>query len=104
VSAQVTAHRLGPVSAVPVGEGRAYLVGGEQVAVFRLRDGGLRALAASCPHAGGPLADGTVDPSKVMCPLHGYLFSLTDGSCLNGEFSVKTFPVREEDGQIIVEA
>ena len=33
------AHRLGPVDQIPLGEGRAFDVDGEQVAVFRLRDG-----------------------------------------------------------------
>ena len=34
-------HRLGPVDDIPPGEGRAYALDGEQVAVFRLRDGSL---------------------------------------------------------------
>ena len=38
-----TEHRLGPVDRIPVGEGRSYAVGTRQVAVFRLRDGSLRA-------------------------------------------------------------
>jgi hypothetical protein len=32
------------------------------------------------------------------------LFSLADGTCLNGDFAVRTFPVREEDGEIVVDA
>ena len=44
----------GPVGQVPPGEGRAFVVAGEQVAVFRLRDGSLRAVSAVCPHKGGP--------------------------------------------------
>ena len=100
---EATAHRLGPVEAVPVGEGRAFAVSGVQVAVFRLRDGAWRAIAAVCPHAGGPLADGTVDAVKVVCPLHNHMFSLADGSCLNGDFAVRAYPVREEDGEIVVE-
>ena len=47
-------HVLGPLEQVPVGEGRAFGVAGEQVAVFRLRDGSLRAVSAVCPHKGGP--------------------------------------------------
>lgn len=96
-------HRLGPVDAVPVGEGRAFAVAGEQIAVFRLRDGSWRALAAACPHAGGPLADGTVDATKVVCPLHNHAFALADGSCLNGEFAVPAYRVRAEGGEIVVE-
>jgi len=100
---EVTEHRLGPADALPVGEGRAYAVGDEQVAVFRLRDGTLRAVTAICPHAGGPLADGMADTGKLVCPLHNHTFSLADGACLNGPFSVRVFPVREADGQLLLE-
>ena len=71
-----TAHRLGPVEAIPIGEGRAFTVGRRQVAVFRLRDGTLRATQAQCPHAGGPLADGQLDPTTVICPLHARAYLL----------------------------
>jgi nitrite reductase (NADH) small subunit len=74
-----TTHRLGPVEQVPVGEGRAFAVGDEQVAVFRLRDGGLRATQARCPHAGGPLADGIAADCSVICPLHERRFALDTG-------------------------
>jgi nitrite reductase (NADH) small subunit len=74
------------------------------VAVFRLRSGELRALDAVCPHSGGPLADGQFDTWKVICPLHNYVFSLADGSCGNGEYVSRAYPVREEGGQIIVDA
>jgi nitrite reductase [NAD(P)H] small subunit len=98
-----TRHVLAPVAAIPLGEGRAFAAGEQQVAVFRLRDGSLRALEAVCPHAGGPLADGLVDSAKVVCPLHNYTYALADGSCVNGEFAVRTFAVREEAGEIILD-
>jgi nitrite reductase (NADH) small subunit len=94
--------RLGPVDVIPLGEGRAFAVDGEQVAVFRLRDGTLRATAARCPHAGGPLADGQLDASAVVCPLHARAFSFADGSCVEGE-KIKIHAVREEAGQIVLE-
>lgn len=65
---------------IPVGEGRALAVGDEQVAVFRLRDGTLRALGAACPHRGGPLADGLLDDCVVVCPLHGFTYDLSTGT------------------------
>jgi nitrite reductase (NADH) small subunit len=97
-----TAHRLGPVDQVPVGEGRAFTAAGRQIAVFRLRDGGLRATQARCPHAGGPLADGQLDPAKVVCPLHLRGFSFADGACAEGD-RIAVHPARVEDGEIVVE-
>ena len=80
---------------IPVGEGRAYPVGGEQVAVFRLRDGSVRALAAVCPHAGGPLADGLLDDSVVVCPLHARTYDLRTGAEVTSDGPpVCTYPVR----------
>jgi len=96
-----TAHRLGPVDAIPPGEGRAFTVGQEQVAVFRLRDGTLRATQAHCPHAGGPLADGQLDLSTIVCPLHARAFSFADGRCAEGEV-IKVHDVGEEAGDVIV--
>ncbi len=93
---------LGPAEQVPVGEGRAFAVGGEQVAVFRLRDGGLRAVAAVCPHRGGPLADGLIDGQQVICPLHNHAFRLNDGQCTTGESPLRVYQVAEEDGEIVL--
>ena len=96
-------YRLGPVEQIPLGEGRAFVVNGEQVAVFRTRANDLWAIGAVCPHAGGPLADGQIDRHRVLCPLHGHAFTLADGSCSTGDYAVRTYPVRVENGQIVLE-
>jgi nitrite reductase (NADH) small subunit len=75
---------LGPVDDIPIGQGRAYAVEGRQIAVFRLRDGSLRALDAVCPHRGGPLADGIADAEVVICPLHGFTYDLETGAEVAG--------------------
>lgn len=95
--------QLGPAGDLTPGEGRAYVVDGTQVAVFLLGDGTVRALDAVCPHRGGPLADGQIDGSVVMCPLHQYAFSLDDGSCPSGIDGVRTYPAAIVDGTVTVE-
>jgi nitrite reductase (NADH) small subunit len=95
-------HVLGPLSDIPPGEGRAYAVGGRQVAVFRLRDGGVRALDAVCSHRGGPLADGQADADVVVCPLHAHVFDLRTGSCRSGQNDVAAYPARVEGGDVVV--
>jgi nitrite reductase (NADH) small subunit len=95
--------RLGPVAEIPVGEGRTYTVGGDMVAVFRLRDGSLRALSAVCPHKGGPLADGQIDSKVVVCPLHLNAFDLTTGCSLTGQPDLTVYPVGVDDeGHIVI--
>jgi nitrite reductase (NADH) small subunit len=95
-------YRLGPVDDVPAGEGRAYAAGGEMVAVFRLRDGRLRAVSAVCPHAGGPIADGQADLEIVVCPLHQHVFELGTGRSRTGQPPLRAYRVRAENGEIIL--
>jgi nitrite reductase (NADH) small subunit len=96
--------RLGPVDQIPLGEGRAFLVGDEPVAVFRPRSGGLYALGAFCPHRGGPLADGLVDATVVLCPRHNHQFRLDSGECLSGGgvSDVAAYTASDEDGELVV--
>jgi nitrite reductase (NADH) small subunit len=93
---------VGSVDEIPVGEGRTFAVNGEQIAVFRLRDGSLRAIDAVCPHKGGPLADGLADDRVVVCPLHGHTFDLCTGAEAGDAFSVRSYEVSAIDGDIRV--
>ena len=100
----MTTHAIGSVEEIPVGEGRAFAVEGTEVAVYRLRDGSLRALAAVCPHKGGPLADGLTDGRVVVCPLHGHTYDLSTGAELGGNDAVCAYAVTAaDDGTILVE-
>ena len=94
--------RLGPLDEIPLGEGRAYTVDGEMVAVFRLRDGSLRAVSAVCPHRGGPLADGQIDRKVVVCPLHQHVFDLTTGCSATGQPPLTVYPVGVDAGNHLV--
>ena len=94
---------VGRVEEVPPGEGRTFVVGGRQVAVFRLRDGSLHATQAACPHAGGPLADGQTDVDVLVCPLHLDAYRWSDGGSTGGAGPLRLFPVREEAGHLVVE-
>ena len=98
----MTAYSLGPVEAIPCGEGRAFAVGGHQIAVFRKRDGSLCALSAVCSHRGGPIADGQIDNSVVLCPLHLNAFDLDTGCSTTGAAPLRAYPVGVDDGVIVV--
>ncbi|HSC54321.1 MAG TPA: Rieske 2Fe-2S domain-containing protein [Phnomibacter sp.] len=64
----------------------------------------LHGCASKCPHAGGRIADGWVDPlGNVVCPLHRYKFKLANGFNSSGEgYYLKTFPVKETDDGLFV--
>ncbi len=52
------------------------------------------AVSATCPHAGLPLDDARVDADHVVCPWHGYRFSLVDGRNTQGHACRLPAPVR----------
>jgi nitrite reductase (NADH) small subunit len=94
---------IGHLSRIPAGEGRVFDVGGVHVAVFHARDGRVFATQAKCPHRGGPLADGLIDGTSLVCPLHDRVFDLGSGAGLGNECSIVTYPVRVgADGAIML--
>jgi len=101
-STSITPIHLGPLAEIPLGEGRTYAVGDDMVAVFRLRNGSLRAVSAVCPHKGGPLADGQIDNKIVVCPLHLNAWDLTTGCSTSGQPDITVYPVRVDGDQILL--
>ena len=62
------------------------------------------ALADTCSHFGGPLSDGKLVGTSIVCPYHSSRFNLADGRVLDGP-AVHPQPcleVRVRDGQIEV--
>lgn len=92
---------IGPLSQIPVGEGRNMVVGDRTLAVFRMHDGAVYATQPTCPHKGGPLADGLTGGHTVMCPLHDRVFDLRTGA--GPDCAIAVVPVRVRDGIMVVE-
>jgi nitrite reductase (NADH) small subunit len=92
---------LGPLARIPAGEGRTFDVGGVRVAVFRTYGDAVFATQADCPHRAGPLADGMVGGTILMCPLHDWTFDLTTGEPLSGVCGIRTYPVRVDGDGIV---
>lgn len=81
---------------IPPGSARAFAVNRYDVAVFNL-DGELFALENSCPHQGGPLADGWMEDALVTCPWHGWCFDIRSGKMTLGDYArVPRFAVLRE--------
>lgn len=78
------------------------MVGRYEIALFNV-DGELFALENSCPHQGGPIADGWVEGETVTCPWHAWCFNLRTGKMTLGEFAtIPRFAVRIEAGDIYI--
>ena len=93
---------LGSVNDIPLGQGACYIVKGEEIAVFRGRDGKVSAIENRCPHRQGPLSEGVVGNGKVVCPLHGHKFDLTSGQGTEKGECVRIFEIWEQYGEIIL--
>jgi len=97
--------RITPADNIPLREGRAVSLGGEEIAIFNL---GAKFLAVSnrCPHRGGPLAEGIVSGESVVCPLHGWKLCLTSGEVKRPpeqQACVQLYPVKVVDGIVLLE-
>ena len=100
---QKTLVNLGRVDQIALGHGHCFVVGGEEIAVFRSRDGKIFAVGNRCPHRQGPLSEGIVGNGKVVCPLHGHKFDLASGQGSEKHECVRTFEVREQYGEIVLD-
>ena len=93
---------LGSISRIPVGQGRCYVVGAKEIAVFRQRDGRLFATENRCPHRRGPLSEGVMGGGQVICPLHAHRFDLKDGAGTEPGECVKVYGVEDRKGEILL--
>lgn len=73
--------------------------------VLLVRDGArIHALAETCSHMGGPLAEGRLEDGGIACPWHGSRFALEDGSVINGPATLPQpgYEARVRDGRVEV--
>ena len=89
-------------SEIPVNTAKAVDVGGQKVAVFNA-GGSFYATSNACAHRGGPLAEGDLDGTIVTCPWHGWSYDVTSGAATHQSASVKSYPVKIEGEDVLVE-
>lgn len=84
-------------------ESQPHKVEVKEVPVVLVRRGDrVYALAETCAHLGGPLAEGTLDGDAIVCPWHGSTFALEDGALLQGPsvYTQPCFETRVRAGQV----
>lgn len=98
---------LGSIDRIPPGEGRQLVVGNRALAVFRVRGGGVFATQATCPHRAGPLAEGLLGGTTLVCPLHGYRFDVATGAPIgagNTCAALRTYAASVDDrGDLVID-
>ncbi len=95
--------RVFSLEQLPPGMARMEPIGEQYIAFFNI-DGTIYAVDDTCPHLGGPLHDGNVDPDELLvtCPLHNWRFSLCDGTMRPGRRRIATYDVEIRDGNVYV--
>jgi len=82
---------------------RAVEAGGLKILIARV-DGVCHAVAATCPHAGGPLDEGVLHKGVVICPWHKAAFRVATGERAEPPAvdDLRRFPVRVAEGRVRV--
>lgn len=117
---------IGKVSEIPPGERKIVVPfrGKAGIGVFNV-GGSFYALRNICPHNNGPLCTGQLsgqafadappsvpgasltidaDGEIIRCPWHFWPFEIATGRCLvDSELRVKTYPVRVDGDEVVVE-
>jgi len=84
------------------GSGKEVLVSGKPVALFNV-DGTFHAIGNTCVHRGGPMGQGSLDGSVVMCPWHAWTYDVTTGiSTVSPELRLPRYEVKLESGDVYV--
>jgi nitrite reductase/ring-hydroxylating ferredoxin subunit len=97
-------RKVGKARDFPDRRGKAVVVSGVPVAVFR-EGSRFVAVGDTCPHMRASLADGKLDGAHVECRMHGWKFDvLTGRSQSRTGASVRVYEVRVEEGDVFLRA
>lgn len=97
--------KIADYSSLPERIGQVFKIDGEEIVLFRLSNGDVRAVENRSPHPkGGTLADGLVSGEFVFCPVYDLKISLVDGKVqAPDEGEVRTFTIARDGEQVYIE-
>lgn len=96
---------VGAIDDLAMGAMREVAVGDDTALLIRDEDG-IHAVAAHCPHAGAPLAQGVRDGARLVCPWHKATFCVRTGDVLEPPAldALARYEVVVEAGRILLTA
>ncbi len=94
--------KVAKASEVAPGSAKTVEAAGQKIALYNV-SGKIYATTNACAHRGGPLGEGDLDGTCVTCPWHGWSFDVTTGTATHQAASVKTFPVKVEGDDILIQ-
>lgn len=93
---------LARVGDLAVGQVRAIQVGERRIALYRTAKGWF-ATDNSCPHRGGPLAEGDLMGDEIVCPWHLWNFNVESGvTDITPELCLVRHDVKVEGERVLV--
>ena len=95
--------RIADTTDIKPGSGATVEAGGKSFAVFNV-GGAYHAIDNDCVHRSGPLGEGDLDGTVVMCPWHNWTYDVTTGRCINNPSAcVKSYPVTIDGTDITIQ-
>jgi len=96
-------HRVASASEIPGESVRKADAGGDAIALVKTGDV-LYAIDDRCPHAGGPLSEGTLENGTLRCPWHERHFDPKTGACVDhpATRAVACWAVRVDGDAVLV--
>src|SRR5258706_11630502 len=98
----VTQVKVAAIADVAPGSVKRVEAGGKEIALYNV-DGTFYATSNICPHQGGPLDEGMVEGTSVVCPWHAWAFDICTGvSPVNPRAKVETYPVKVDGSDVYI--
>jgi nitrite reductase/ring-hydroxylating ferredoxin subunit len=96
--------KVAKVDDIPTGEALAVEAGGQTLALVRVGED-VYCIHDICTHEHAHLSEGFCEGHEIECPLHGSIFDVRTGDVksLPATEPVKTYAVKVEDGDVLVE-
>jgi nitrite reductase/ring-hydroxylating ferredoxin subunit len=95
--------KVGTVAELPPGAVLEFISGDESYAVCNAA-GEIHALYGICPHSGGPLGQGALHDTMLVCPWHAWEYDCRSGeNDCDPDIKLEKFPVKLDGGDILID-
>jgi nitrite reductase/ring-hydroxylating ferredoxin subunit len=95
--------KVGSLAALPPGSVTEVILGDDTFAICNV-SGELHALYGICPHAGGPIGQGTLQDNIVTCPWHEWSYDCRTGeNDFDPAIKLDRFAVKAEGDDILLD-
>jgi nitrite reductase (NADH) small subunit len=95
--------RICKITDLKAGCAKGVEINGNSVALFNI-DGSYHAINDICGHRGGPLSEGELDGTTVICPWHGWRYNVTNGENeLLPALPTEKYQLKVEDDDILID-